>query len=262
MMLKALTPRVRKFVVDRVQKRADDLITDALRGGDLDVAKDVADHVPIGTICDLIGFSADDHAAQFDLSRDSLTPEREGQSQEDAWIVRNDLLACCAELADRRREEPQDDLMSVLVNTPVDGELLTEDDVLANCHGLILAGDHTSRVAMVGGVLSLAEHLHQWQSLRDGRISEATAVEKILRWTTPVMHVARTVGADVTVGGQQVREGDVVTIWNWSANHDEGPSRSLQSSIWLGPRTSICRSASASASASVPTSAGRSWPRC
>ncbi|MCX5243620.1 cytochrome P450 [Streptomyces prunicolor] len=221
MMLKALTPRVREFVVDRVQARADDLITTALERGSFDFAKDVADHIPIGTICDLLGFPPEDHATLLDLSREALTPEEEGQTAEDVWLVRNELLVHCAELAEDRREDPRDDLMSVLVNTPIDGEPLTEDEVLVNCYGLILAGDHTSRLAMVGAVLNFAQRPEQWQALRNGRVSEAAAVEEILRWTTPVMHIARVATDDVTLGGQEVRKGDLVTVWNSSANRDE-----------------------------------------
>lgn len=221
MLLKAFTPKIRQFVVDRLQQRADELIAGLVGTGPFDFAAEVAEQLPIGTICDLLGVPAQDRPLILELSRDTLSSDEVGQTADDAWLARNELLVYCSELMEQRRAEPQDDLLSAMVNTRVGGELLTDDEVLTNFYGFILAGDHTSRLAMVGGVQALIEHPGQWQALKEGRVTVASAVDEIIRWTTPVMHVARKAVVDVPLGGRLIRAGDIVTAWNISANRDE-----------------------------------------
>lgn len=220
MLLKAFTPRIRQFVVDRLQQRADELIAGLVDAGPFDFAEQVAEQLPIGTICDLLGVPVEDRGLILDLSRDTLSSDEAGQTADDAWLARNELLVYCSELMEQRRAEPRDDLLSAMVNAEVDGELLTDDEVLTNFYGFVLAGDHTSRLAMVGGVQALIEHPEQWRALREGRVPVAGAVDEIIRWTTPVMHVARTAAADVPMGGRLIRTGDIATAWNISANRD------------------------------------------
>lgn len=74
---------------------------------------------------------------------------------------------------------------------------------------------------MVGAALALVEHPDQWQALKRGDAGTDTAVEEILRWTTPALHSGRTATADTEIAGQAIRTGDIVTVWNASANHDD-----------------------------------------
>ncbi|MFJ6611192.1 cytochrome P450 [Streptomyces sp. NPDC091289] len=228
-LLKAFSPRTRKMVTDKLQQRVDQLLGGAAGTGTFDFAKEVADVVPMGTICDLLGFPPEDHKYLLDLSRDALSTDEEGQSEEDFWLSRNELLVYCQEIIEARREDPQDDLISAMATCEINGEPMTDDEVVVNCYGFILAGDHTSRLAMVGTLLAFSQHPDQWQALKEGRVPIAAAVEEILRWTTPSMHMGRTATADVTVGGRTIREGDHVILWNTSANRDEATFRDPQS---------------------------------
>ncbi|WP_020123025.1 cytochrome P450 [Streptomyces canus] len=219
--LKAFTPRIRALIADRLQERTDHLIGARIGIGEFDFAREVAEPIPIGTICDLLGFPPEDHERLLELSRDALSSDEVGQTEEDTWLARNELLLHCMQLMEQRRADPQDDLVSVMVNCLVDGEPLTDDEVIVNIYGFILAGDHTSRLAMVSALLEFARRPEQWRALKEARVSQSTAVDEILRWSTPVMHIGRTARADVHLGGQLIRAGDLVTAWTIAANRDE-----------------------------------------
>ncbi|MET9141734.1 cytochrome P450 [Streptomyces parvulus] len=220
-LLKAFSPRIRQGVTDKLQQRVDHVLGPAVGTGPFDFAKEVAEVIPMGTICDLLGFPPGDHKYVLDLSREAVSADDEGQTEEDVWLSRNELLVYCQEIIEARREDPQDDLISAMATCRINGEPMTDDEVVLNCYGFILAGDHTSRLAMVGAVLAFAQHPDQWRALKEGRVTIASAVEEIVRWTTPAMHIGRTATADATLGGRTVREGDHVILWNTSANRDE-----------------------------------------
>jgi cytochrome P450 len=220
-LLKAFSPRSRELVVNRLETRVAALLRDGMARGTFDFARDVAERVSMGTICDLLGFPPADHDRLLDLSREALSSDEADQTDEQAWTARNELLLYCQDIAEERRRNPADDLVSAMATCTIDGTPMTVEELVVNCYGFILAGDQTSRLAMVGGLLAFTRFPAQWAALRDGRVPVASAVDEVLRWTTPVMHVGRTAVTDVEVDGHTIRAGDVVTGWNTAANADE-----------------------------------------
>ena len=219
-LLKTLSRRVLRGVADKVRQRADARVAAAVAQGACDFAADVADHIPMGTICDLLGVPEPDRAELLGLSKQALSSDEAGQTAEDAWLARNEILLYFSELAARRRADPREDLVTALTTAEVGGERLTDDEVVLNCYGLILAGDETSRLAASGTVWSLIRFPDQWAALRDGQVEISSAVEEFLRWTSPVMHVARTTAADVRLGDHVIPPGEIVTAWIAAANRD------------------------------------------
>lgn len=220
-MLKAFSPRIREFIVSRLQERIDALLDDAISNGPFDFARDIAEQVSMGAICDLLGFPETDHAKLLDLSRQTLSSDEPGQTDEQVWTARNELLLYCSDIVEERRRRPADDMVSAMATAVVDGKPLTMDELVVNCYGFILAGDQTSRLAMTGGLLALCQYPDQWAALKEDHVLVVTAVDEVLRWTTPVMHVGRTARADVEIDGQWIRKGDIVTGWNTAANRDD-----------------------------------------
>lgn len=220
-LLRAFTPSVRELVIRRLQERADRLIGRWVGAGPFDFAKEVAELIPIGTIGDLLGFPPEDHQRLLELSREALSSDESGQTEEDAWTARNELLVHCMDLMEARRADPADDLVTEMVTREVDGAPLTDDEVILNIYGFILAGDHTSRLAMCAAVREFAHDPAQWRAFRETGTPHPAAVEEILRWSTPVMHVARTATTDLELGGHRIRAGDLVTVWASAANRDE-----------------------------------------
>ncbi|MGW7345871.1 cytochrome P450 [Streptomyces sp. NPDC054854] len=221
LLLKAFSPRVLEPVVDGVRRRADRLVREAVARGDCDFAQDVAEHIPMATIADLLGVPAADRDYLLSLTKQALSAEDAQQSAEDALVARNELLLYFSELAEDRRDDPRDDVVSVLATATIDGEPLTEQEIVFNCYSVIIGGDETSRLSMICAMRELIEHPDQWRRLKSGEVSVETAVEEVLRWVTPAMHFGRRALTDVGIGGRQIRAGDVVTLWNSSANYDE-----------------------------------------
>jgi cytochrome P450 len=221
MLLRSFSPRVLRGVADRVQARADKLVTAAVAAGNCDFASAVAEQLPMGTICDLLGVPEPDRPALLRLSKSALSSDEAAQTDEETRLARNEILLYFADLAQERRTSPREDVVSALVTCRIDGEPLTDEEVVLNCYGLILAGDETARLATIGTVVAFAQHPGQWRALQEERVPLAVAVDEILRWTTPAMHLGRTASTDVSIGGRTIRKGDLVTVWNASANRDE-----------------------------------------
>lgn len=221
LLLKAFAPRVLEPVVAGVAERADRLVRHAVRSGDCDFAQDVAEHIPIATIADLLGVPASDRDYLLSLTKEALSTEEEGQSADEALVARNELLFYFSELAAERRDDPRDDVVSVLATSAIDGEPLTEQEIIFNCYSVIIGGDETSRLSMICGMRALIEHPEQWRRLKSGAVTVNSAVEEVLRWVSPAMHFGRRAVEDVEIGGRTLHAGDVVTLWNSSANYDE-----------------------------------------
>lgn len=220
-LLKAFSPRALERVAEKVRANTDRLVAGAVARGRCDFAADVAERIPITTICDLLGVPPADHDELLGLTKSALSSENPAAQALDAVAARNEILLYFADLLDERRTRPRDDVISVLAESRIDGELLDEDDIVLNCYSLILGGDETSRLSMIGAVAAFMAHDDQWQRLRAGAVSVDSAVEEVLRWTSPAMHFGRTVLTDIEVGGRTLRAGDIVTMWIGSANRDE-----------------------------------------
>ncbi|MET8091482.1 cytochrome P450 [Micromonospora sp. NPDC005220] len=221
LLLKAFSPRLLESVVDGVRRRSDQLMREAVDRGQCDFAQDVAEQIPMATIADLLGAPAADRDYLLSLTKQALSAEDAGQSAEEALVARNELLFYFSELAEIRREDPRDDVISVLATSTIGGKPLTEQEIVFNCYSIIIGGDETSRLSMICAVHELMEYPEQWRRLVAGEVTVESAVEEVLRWVSPAMHFGRRASTDVEIGGRTIRAGDVVTLWNSSANFDE-----------------------------------------
>ncbi len=216
LMARAFSPRVLGSVTERVSQRIDLLVRRWTTGAEFDFAAEIAEHIPIGTICDLLDIPAGDRPELLALSKLVLSSDEGTPDQQDMVIARNEMLLYFTDLAMQRQGKPGDGVVSTLVNS-----FLSFEEVVLNCYSLLIGGDESSRLSSVGAVQALARHPEQWTALRDRRATVESAVEEVLRWTTPPMHFGRRARVDVDLGGQHIRAGDAVTVWASSANRDE-----------------------------------------
>ncbi|MFH8386635.1 cytochrome P450 [Kitasatospora sp. NPDC018058] len=223
LVLKAFSPGALDVIIERVRVATRKLMVEAVAGdGECDFARDVAAHIPLTAICDLLGVPDQDRAYILSLTSSAISSDREDQTAADAWESKSEILLYFAGLARERRDNtPHNDVVGLLATSKIDGEDITHDEIMLNCYSLILGGDETARLSMIGAVQALIEHPEQWRSLKSGDAAIETAVEEVLRWTTPAIHSGRTAVVDTTVRGQEIKAGDIVTIWNSSANRDE-----------------------------------------
>lgn len=132
------------------------------------------------------------------------------------------LRLTAADLAEERRESPGDDLMSWLVQAEFEGEKMTDDEIGAFFVLLAVAANDTTRHASAGMLYAFTRFQDQRRLLCEdvpGRVEDA--VEEVIRWVSPLIHMRRTALSDFEVRGQQIRRGDKVVLWYCSSNRDE-----------------------------------------
>ena len=213
-MIRRMEPHVRGIAAAIVDKIA--------AKGECDFVLDVAMELPLQVIAELIGIPQADRHQIYQWSNQMIAvgdPEY-SPDMDTATKAAADIFAYSAKLTADRRENPRDDLLTVLVNAEVEGEKL--EDMELNIFFLLLAvaGNETTRNLMAGGMLAFFEHPDQWQRLKDDPSLITTTVEELLRWISPIMYFRRTASKDTVIHGQQIKEGDKVTIWYGSANRD------------------------------------------
>ncbi len=235
---KGFTPRAVRGMHDQIVAIAKELLDGIAKKGESDFVIDVASQLPLAVICGMLGIERKDWDLMFQLTNKVLGPgdpeyqtdvpvEQRG-TQEAAAITGNmgtfQMFGFFGQIlqAARTGERPLgDDLISILVSSEVDGEKLTDDDILWFCFLLILAGNETTRNAISGGLWALCDHPDQMAKLQADMSLLPSAVEEILRWVSPVTHMARVALADTEVGGQPIKKGERVVMWYPSVNRDE-----------------------------------------
>ena len=191
--------------------------------GECDFVTEVAAELPLQVVDELIGIPQEDRRKIFDWSNRMIgSADPEYQVSPDATMNAGiEMYAYAEKLAAERRENPRDDLMSVLIDAEVDGDKLTQLEINVFFLLLSVAGNETTRNLISGAMLTLFEYPDEWARLRDDPSLMNTAVEEMLRWITPVMYFRRTATHDMEIRDQQIKEGDSVSLWYISANRDE-----------------------------------------
>ena len=218
-----LTPRMIRRVEDDLRARARRLL-DAIEPGEpLDFLVEIAAELPMQMICILLGvpeserhwlFEAIEPQFDFGGSRKAsvgqMTPEEAGTRM---YTYGQELIAA-------KRAEPTDDMLSVVANATLDSEALSDLELYLFFSLLFSAGAETTRNAVAGGLLALADHPDQLAALRADPTLLPTAVEEMVRWTSPSPSKRRTATRDVELGGCAIEAGQKVQIWEGSANRD------------------------------------------
>jgi cholest-4-en-3-one 26-monooxygenase len=220
---RGFTPRRIKELQQSLIDRSRGIVDAIAEKGECDFVTDVACELPLQAIADLIGIPQEDRHKVFDWSNRLVGAEDAefGNTAEDSQSAAIELFMYAQELANDRRKNPRDDIVTDLINAHVDGESL--DDMEFNSFFMLLAvaGNETTRNAISHSMLALMEHPEQRQLLLDDPSLLDGAVEEFLRWATPVMHFKRTAMQDTVMRGQKIKAGDRVMMWYSSANRDE-----------------------------------------
>lgn len=215
------TPRMVRRLTDNIRLTAAGVIEEALERGDVDFTQ-VASRLPVSVISDMLGVPRSDWDFMLELTMTAFgADESAGTDPRKIAEAHTELLVYYDNLLRERRRDPQDDIVSALAHGVVDGEPLTDEEILLNCNGLISGGNETTRHATVGGLLALMNHPQEWARLRADPQLMPTAVQEILRFTSPALHVLRTARKEAELGGERVRPGDQVAVWLPAANRDE-----------------------------------------
>jgi cytochrome P450 len=217
----AFTPKMVRRLEVNMRVTAGRAIDDAIAAGDCEFTR-VAQRLPVSVICDLLGVPAPDWDFMVERTRFAWSSTAQSKQEESEKVqAHTEILFYFQELAQKRRTDPQDDLISALVQGEIDGRPLTDQEILYNCDALVSGGNETTRHATAGGLLAFITNPDQWSLVRGDRSLLPSAIQEIVRYTSPVMHALRTATKDVELAGQLIRAGEHVVPWLPSANRDE-----------------------------------------
>lgn len=195
----------------------------------------VAAPLPIRVILSILGVPIEDADYLVELSNylvegtggeQSLPPDSFGNTTELRLLPFNSpashaLFEYGAALAAERRANPQDDMVTMLVQAEADGEKLSSTEFRNLFHLLVFAGNETTRTALSHGALAFAEFPDQLRRWANDRALADTATDEVLRWSTPILHMRRTATRDTELAGTEIAAGDKVVMWYASANRDD-----------------------------------------
>ena len=222
---KGFTPRMIGILEEALKIRAKDIVNNVIENGECDFVVDLASELPLQAIAEIMGVPQEDRMRLFDWSNQLIgidDPEYKPENG-DSVSAAMELYAYAHALAEQRATDPQDDIVTLLINATIGDDRLSEIEFDAFMLLLTVAGNETTRNATSGGMLALLRHPDQLAKLCadiDGKLD--SAIEEILRWVTPVTHFRRTLTEDYQLeSGHQFKKGDKVVMWHVSANRDE-----------------------------------------
>ncbi|MBX3057166.1 MAG: cytochrome P450 [Anaerolineae bacterium] len=223
----AFTPRRVEQAAPRIQAAADDLLDKAAAAGALELIADYALPLPLMVISEMLGIPPADQADVADWSQAIISPGGRGLGQRLRKQKMRALVAYLEQMFANRSRQPQDDLVTALVQARMEaGDRLSQAE-LSSMVALLLVTGHETTVNLIGnGALALLLHPAQlaWLRANEGGRATAvwhTAVEELLRYDGPVeTSTTRWVRADFTFKGHRMRRGDVVRVSLASANRD------------------------------------------
>jgi len=223
------TPRAIRRLAASIEQIAAELLEDLARGGEpseLDFVTAVAAPLPLAVLADMLGVPRSDWQLMFRWTNAIVGAEdpeySQGESAEaSAGTARRALFEYFWKMVEERRAQPRDDMVSVLANARLDGQQVPPFELLSYYFLLVIAGNETTRNAMSGGLQALIEHPDQLEALRRDPGLVDSAVEEIVRWTTPVIQFCRTPVRDFELRGTKIRAGESMCLFYPSANRDE-----------------------------------------
>ena len=222
------TPRAIRRMEVEVERITRELLAALSAGdGEADFVHAVTAPLTLSVLADMLGVPREDWELMFRWTNQiagSADPEYQvdGATQfETVRGARESLFKYFAELGQKRFAEPRDDMVSVIVRGGVDWKPLPPLELLSYFLLLVLAGNETTRNAASGGRLALSENPGELEKLRRDPGLIDSAVEEIVRWTSPVIQFCRTPIEDVEVRGQKIRAGEHLCLFYPSANRDE-----------------------------------------
>ncbi|MFZ0716444.1 cytochrome P450 [Mycobacterium sp.] len=222
-----LTPRMISSVEDDLRARTRRLLDAVVPGEPFDFVMDVAAELPMQMICILLGVPESERHWLFEAIEPQFDfggSRKAALSQLSTEEAGSRMYAYGLELIASKRVQPTEDMLSVVANAALadDAPAMSDLELYLFFSLLFSAGAETTRNAVAGGLLALANHPEQLRALREDLDTLPTAVEEMVRWTSPSPSKRRTATRDVTVGRESIAAGQKVQIWEGSANRDAG----------------------------------------
>ncbi len=224
---KAFSPKVVRALESDITGLVDGLLDKVAAAGHMEVIADLAYPLPVAVICRLLGVPIEDEA-QFSwasaLLAQGLDPfiafTGQPQGVEERMKAGLWLRGYLRDLLRQRRADPGEDLMSGLIAVEEAGDQLTEEEIVATCNLLLIAGHETTVNLIANGVLAMLRHPEHWSALSQDADRASAIVEETLRWDPPVQLVGRIAGEDMSIGEARIPKGDSMMLLLAAAHRD------------------------------------------
>ncbi|MFD9307997.1 cytochrome P450 [Streptomyces sp. NPDC060048] len=205
---------------ERIEQEVSGLLRTAREGGHeggaFDVAKGIGPYLPAATVCEILGVPAADRERLITLTGHAFGGEDSSYDGMTPSMAHTEILSYFYDMITERRRRPGDDLVSALLADPE----LDDQDVLLNCDNVLIGGNETTRHAVAGTFHALAEAPDTLALLGGDPEAFAPAVEEVLRWASPALHVLRVTTGEFSVAGRAIPVGSPVVAWLPAANRD------------------------------------------
>ena len=230
MVSRGFTPRALERIHDPIEKIGREIVEKLYAKGDTgecDFVEEISAPLPIAVIAWLLGVPEEDWQMLFDWTNRTIGAgdpdyQAEGKTaQETAQQAQMELFGYFTQLVQQRRADPRDDLVTLFTKCEYEGKPLSDMDVLTWCFIIVIAGNETTRNGTTGGMLALIENQEELRRVQANMDLLPSAVEEIVRWTSPIIHFARTATQDYQLRDKLIREGEAVALFYPSANRDE-----------------------------------------
>jgi cytochrome P450 len=221
---KEFTPNMIQRMRPRIQRAVDALLDDVAGKSEMEFMTEFANPLPVRVIAEMLGIPSEDQR-DFQIWSDDLanffgnaaSPVETARRAQTSLISLTEYFRA---LLPERREHKRDDLVSLLLRVEEEGEVLTADELLAQCTLLLVAGHETTRNLLGNGLLALLQHADQFAALKENPSLMSSAVREFARFDSPVQFSGRAVTEDFSWHDQEIKEGQTVILLLGSANHD------------------------------------------
>lgn len=217
----------RKRVMDKlpsIERLCDTLIDSVIERGECDFVRDIAAPLPMAVIGDMLGVLPQEREMLLKWSDDLVCGLSSTVDEATIKLLMDTFAAYTAFTMDviaKRRAEPTDDLFSILVHAEVEGERMSDDEIVFETLLILIGGDETTRHTLSGGTEQLLRHRDQWEAAVADPSLLPCGIEEMLRWTSPVKNMCRTLTADTEFHGTSLKSGEKIMLMFESANFDE-----------------------------------------
>jgi cytochrome P450 len=223
-----ITPQFVRSLELVVRDHAERLVRSATAAGEVDVVAALTAPMPRLTIGAILGLPDEDADRVAELASQAITGTT-AQGDPHASLAERrlcseaanaDLLVYFWGVLDEPERLAPGGLVRRLMEVDIDGARLSEEEVLYNCLNLAIGGNETTKNAAAAGIAAICTDPARWDWLRQDPARLDPAIEEMLRFNTPAMHLVRTVTRSTTLGGTELSEGDTVCVWIAAANRD------------------------------------------
>ncbi len=216
----AFTPRVVAQLAPRIVTITNELLDEVPMTGEMDVVRNLAYPLPVTVIAELLGIPSE-MRADFKRWSDALVSDEESENRSALFEEVGNMYTYFTQVLEERRQHPQNDLISALLIAEVDGQRLSDIELLGFCALLLVAGNETTTNLIANSILCFDQNPEAVERLRKEPALIPGAIEEVLRYISPIKAMHRFTKTETTIGNQRIPEKQVVVAWMASANRDE-----------------------------------------